>query len=306
MIEAILETFAIPQDRAKDLERIIRFRRHVFEVEQQGYDRLFKQARPRMVVFVQNGIEKALLRTARVHRIPTVEVQHGLIGFAHPAYSYSPDIDYEGQSTFPDLFMTFSEYWEKTCFFPVTAHVPVGNDSYSVERVASETRCAAMVIGAKAHHDVLVSWIRGLAALSPDRRLLYKLHPSQKPAAAEISMQLSDLPNVEVLTAPVPAASLFKDVSHVIAISSTVAYEALQAGLGVCILPENNYQFHRDIIDLPGVMVPLTPEELDRAIGTKSAATAPPRFFEPFDSDRARYVLERAMKQGGGQGHIIK
>jgi hypothetical protein len=296
-VATLLEAFYISQDRAGELEKIIRFRRFVFEAELRSYDRLFKRARPKMIVLVQNGIEKALFRVARAHGVPTAELQHGLVGYTHPAYSYPKEIDYSDQETFPDLFLSFSEFWDRACYYPATVRIPTGNDSYFVRPMSAAPDCTAMVVSAGMYHATLAPWVRAISKLSPERRLIYKLHPGQKPFAAKIEAEFADLPNVEVFSGQIPASALLKQVSCVIGVCSTVMYEALQAGRTVFIIPEQDYRSHSDILDLPGVVVPSTPEELDRALGTVKAATAPPRFFEPFDPALAKTALELAIKQ---------
>lgn len=296
-IAALLDTFAIPHERAGDLEKMIRFRRLVFEAELRGYDRLFKRARPRMVVLVQNGLEKALFATAHAHGIPTAEIQHGLMGYSHASYSYSPDVDYSGQSTFPDLFLSFSKFWNTSCHYPAGARIPIGNDSYFVESMPAAPRGTAMVISAGIYHDTLASWVRSISALSPERRILYKLHPGQKRYAEQIVKEFADLPNIQVCSERIPAAALFKDISHVIAVCSTVAYEALQAGRGVCLIPEQDYSCHTDILGLPGVVVPATPEDLDRALDAPIENAEAPRFFDRFDAAAVRSALEMVMHE---------
>jgi hypothetical protein len=73
-------------------------------------------------------------------------------------------------------------------------------------------------------------------------------------------------------------------------------YEALQAGRTVCIIPEQDYLVHADILQTPGVLVTPTPEDLNRALDNSSRTMGPPRFFDPFDADRARSVIEAAMQ----------
>ena len=50
--------------------------------------------------------------------IKVVEGQHGLIGYSHAAYSYPRDVEYGDRSTFPTVFLAFSDYWVRTCFYP--------------------------------------------------------------------------------------------------------------------------------------------------------------------------------------------
>ena len=56
------------------------------------YKRLLNLIKPKLIVLVQNGIEKALFQAAYDRSIPVIEAQHGLINHVHPAYSYPAEI----------------------------------------------------------------------------------------------------------------------------------------------------------------------------------------------------------------------
>src|SRR5690606_29559594 len=102
---ALLTEFGIQADRAAPLDALIRRARSRFEHQVAGYRRLFDKLRPKAVLFVQNGIGKALFHVARTEGVPVIEVQHGYVGHGHPVYSYSREIDYHDQTAFPDLFL---------------------------------------------------------------------------------------------------------------------------------------------------------------------------------------------------------
>ena len=157
-----------------------------------------------------------------------------------------------------------------------------------------------MVISANIYHNTLAAWVRAISALSPQRRILYKLHPNQSTSASQIAEEFRHLTNVEVMESHVPASMLLKDVSHIIVVCSTVAYEALQAGRTVCIIPQHDYLSHRDIFHLPGVVVPATPEELDRALDVENSTVEAPCFFDPFNALLARSTIEDAIRQRRG------
>lgn len=296
-IAALLDVFGISQSQAKAISKIIRVRRFAYEVEVRGYERILKRARPELIVVVQNGIEKALFNVAHRNGIPTAEVQHGRIGYPHGAYSYSPDIDYHAQSTFPDLFLTFSDHWKTTCYYPNASYVPIGNDSYFVQPMANQMPGTALVISADIYHKTLTAWVRAIAEMSPQRRILYKLHPNQIANASNIKEEFCHLTNVQIVDGEIPASNLLQEVSHIITVCSTVVYEALQAGRTVCIIPEHDYLSHQDIFQLPGVVVPTTPEELNLALDVKTNLVKPPRFFDQLDPLLARSSLEDAIRQ---------
>ena len=290
-IRAFAATFDLSQGDMKMLERTIRFRRHVYEVELAAYRRLLDLARPELLVLVQNGIEKSLFFAAKERGIPTVEAQHGLIGFSHPAYSYSPDISYNEQKTFPDLFLTFSEHWATVCHFPAGATVSVGNDSFSPAPIATKAMGATMFASSSIHHSEMVPWTREVAMALPDRRIFYKLHPNQAADATRIVKDFRNLPNIEVISGQTAASTLMKEVSHVVAVCSTVVYEALQAGRKVLLLPESNHRCHLDVFNLKQVDVPSSPAELICALTKPCIFNEPLQFFDRFDPDKARTAI---------------
>lgn len=288
-------TFDLSQDHVDMLEQTIRVRRHVFEVELEGYRRLLDLASPKLLVLVQNGIEKSLFLAAKERGIPTVEAQHGLIDFSHPAYSYAPDISYDRQATFPDLFLTFSEHWELACHYPAGASISVGNDSLCPALTVVQKIAAVMIVSSYLHQASLAPWVKKVAESIPERRIIYKLHPNQAAVADSITAEFDDLPNVDVISHQTSTSTLMKEVSHVVAVNSTVVYEALQAGRRVLLIPELNYRSHCDIFDLPEVEVPLSPAELVRALAKPCLAGKPVRFFDRFDHEKTREILSAYM-----------
>ena len=76
-----------------------------------------------------------------------------------------------------------------------------------------------------------------LARATPERQIIYKLHPNQQHSRRAIQQQLAAYNNIEVIDASVSARALLSRVAHVVLIQSTVALEALQTGRRVCILP---------------------------------------------------------------------
>ena len=290
-LSVLSATFDISQDQVDLLKRAIRFRRHVYEVELSAYRRLLDLAQPKLLVLVQNGIEKSLFCAAKERGIPTVEAQHGLIGFSHPAYSYSPDISYNKQKTFPDLFLTFSEHWATVCHFPADAIVSVGNDSFNPASVATKAMGATMFVSSFIHHAEMVPWVSEVAMALPDRRIFYKLHPNQAADATRIVKDFRNLPNIEVISGQTAASTLMKEVSHVVAVCSTVVYEALQAGRKVLLLPESNHRCHLDVFNLKQVDVPSSPAELICALTKPCIFNEPLQFFDRFDPDKARTAI---------------
>ena len=263
------------------------------------YIRLFSCVRPRFVLLSQNGIEKAMFSAARELGIPLIEAQHGLINRTHPAYSYSPRIDYRGLDTFPKVFLTFSSYWSDACYYPVEHCVAIGNDDFFVERSTAEAgREDVIFISADIYHKKLAPWLKAAAERLPARSFKYKLHPNQHADFETVRDELAVFPNVEVVPGDVPARQLLEGATCVVMISSTLAYEAVQSGRRLCIIPEMNYQVHEDLFGLSGVTVPLHVDELVDSIAASSQFERSVTFFDRFNESRATELIKLLFERG--------
>jgi hypothetical protein len=292
LIHALLDAFGIDHARAARLDELIRRVRGEYASQLAGYRRLFAAARPKAVLMVQNGMEKALFHAARERGVPVAEVQHGLIGHGHPAYSYQRGIEVGDAIDLPDLFLTFSEFWQSNGHYPVARQEVVGTDHFAAGFTSvTQPFGAIMVIAANIYHQELFALTREVAARLPNRKFIYKLHPNQKQDEAAIRAAFSDLANVEVGDPLVPASRLMAEVSHLVAIQSTVVYEALQNGRRINILPRHDYQIHADIFGLASVSVPETTDALVAALELPSDGGEGVTFFEKFSPQRAREVL---------------
>lgn len=264
-----------------------------------GYNVLFDRARPKGVLMVQNGIEKALFHVANARGIPTAEAQHGLIGFGHTNYSYPKDVDYSQQTAMPSLFLTFSEFWSQAGYYPAARHAVIGTDHFGAGiRPVRTGRGTVMVIAADIYNDELLALTRDLAAHLPGRRIVYKLHPNQEAQEADICAAFADLPHVEVGAAGTPAVRLMDDVTHLVAIQSTVVYEALQSGRRIVIVPRHDYHVHSDLFGLPSVSLAGNGAAMAAALDIPANGAPGPTFFERFDPKRAQAVLTSLIAHG--------
>jgi capsular polysaccharide biosynthesis protein len=291
LLEALRSEFGGCWDQSALRELIAAHLRN-FQSALDAYRRLLARIQPRLIVMTQNGIEKALFAAAREAGIPLVEAQHGLIGHSHAAYSYPRETDYGDHGTFPTVFLAFSEYWIRACFYPADRCVSVGNNHFAIGAVPPPADPGAvMFVSAEPYHDVLREWATRLAATNPQRKIIYKLHPNQHFEGRKIEQELSAFKNIEVIDASMSARALLPRVGCVVLIQSTVALEALQTGRRVCILPFFHYRVHKDLFECAAVTVTPTLEDLIRALDAPTDSAAPPSFFDRFDAVRASALI---------------
>lgn len=81
------------------------------------YRKLLKATKPKIILLtVSYSTHKmALINIAKSLKIPTVEMQHGVMGQYHIAYNFK---NYSG-STFPDYIFTFGKYWSEYSRVPI-------------------------------------------------------------------------------------------------------------------------------------------------------------------------------------------
>lgn len=284
---------------AIDLDEVVRQRLADFEIGLRRYRDILARVRPRLVLINQNGIEKALFRAARLEGVPCVEVQHGLINGAHPAYAYPPDVNGEGSGMFPDVLFAFSQFWIDGCHYPARHRIPVGNDMFHPTALPTPpVEGEVLVISAAKYHADLARWLRLAAPRLPARRFVYKLHPGQAASFEVIRQELADLPNVAVRSTDVAMQALLAQARDVVLIQSTVAYEAVQAGRRLLIIPEQDYDTHTDLLPLDGVEVVADADALVTALERPAAPTVGSVFFAPFDAKISASVLDQLMNHG--------
>jgi hypothetical protein len=282
-----------------DLDEFVRQRLADFEIGCRRYAKVLALVRPRLVLLSQNGIDKALFCATREAGIPCLEAQHGLINATHPGYSYLPSVHGAGRAMFPDVMFAFSQFWIDGCHYPVRHRIAIGNDVFhSACMTPTPAGGAVLVISALRYNEALLRWLRETAPRAHSRRFLYKLHPAQASSLAAIQAELADLPNVTVYGTDITVQTLLAESSDVLLIQSTVAYEAVQTGRRLLIIPELDYTTHSDLMALDGVEVVNDVDALVEALAHDRPPRAPQVFFEPFDAARATCILELLVRTG--------
>lgn len=261
------------------------------------YGSLLDRVDPKLIVLVQNGIEKALFRAAHERTIPVIEAQHGLINYVHPAYSYPTEISAGSLQTLPTIFLAFSQHWVDQCHYPVDQAIIIGNRQLYIGPIRHASN-DILVISADIYEDVIEEVLRPAATTLSQRRFVYKLHPNQFAYLSEIRDRLSDLPNVEIVSNEQTFRQLIQRCSNALCIQSTGVYEALQAGLTVSLLARLDYETHVDVFDHPNLRIVHDHKEFIREVSSesKSKGATPPVFFREFNAEAIRDCMATYIK----------
>lgn len=257
------------------------------------YRSFFSRCSPKVVLLTQNGIEKGLFLAARRLKIPVIEIQHGLINFIHPAYSYPKNAKYKKLESLPNYLFTYSKFWSSTTFIPIVEKISVGRSrvvDFSIVTL-QEPRLDFLVVSADVYDETLRGYVRQLAHKLPNSRIGYKLHPNQRDHEASIRHDLCGLSNVEIFSAESPIAPLLNSTRSIVTIQSTVVYEALQAGKVVFIFRHFDYMTHEDVFHLKQVYLVDTINSINEAALLNSKNNHSEVFFEPLDALKIKQIL---------------
>jgi hypothetical protein len=255
-----------------------------FRSERLFFRCLFRLKPPKRV-YVSWNQPKALYCAAREQGIEIIEFQHGIIDTGHIVYNYPKNITRNVYC--PDTLLTYSDFWCRDIHYPVQRIVPVGNSSLAgevekgVKPYDPQSRVIAFISG-----DVFGLSLASLAIdyirLHPGDRILFKLHSNQLNRRDEYDELFREYPGIEVLTNEAPVEKLIAGWDAIVLIQSTVAYQALQAGIPVFIYKRMTYYRHAHIFDSPNVRLI---DNAGQIVLTGKPAEAGPRdvFFETFN-----------------------
>ena len=229
-----------------NIDHIISEALSFYIISKSYYQKLFNNVKPKAVFLVQGGIQKGLFSAAKNLNIHVIELQHGRIGYVHPAYSYPTQIKHEDLSTLPDTFFSFSNFWTKKINYPVKNILPVGNNLYAFD---------ITFIFANIYTNDLLKVINELLLKKYKGQICIKLHSNQLFEAEFIRTLYKDHDTIHVIGIENSMREVLSISKSIVAIQSTSVYEALHNGLKVFIVKEKDYMTHQDIFDNPNVCI---------------------------------------------------
>lgn len=285
-LSSLNEAVRIRFGQRLDVESLVSLRLVQFFEALIQYGHLLDRVKPKLIVLIQNGIEKALFQAAYDRSIPVIEAQHGLINYVHPAYSYPTEIAAGSLASLPKIFLAFSQHWLDQCHYPVSRSVVTGSRQLFLEPIRPVSD-DILVLSADIYEKVIEEVLRPAAVALPKRRFIYKLHPNQFTHYGEIKERLSDLPNIHVLSNDETFRQLMHRSSTVLCIQSTGVYEALQAGLFVYVLAKLDFETHTDVFGHSNVKIIRNHEEFVREVSSSvrsKNSSALPVFFQRYDA----------------------
>lgn len=277
--EILKQEFNVDLDLTSDIDAIITS----YKISKSHYLRLFAKVKPKAIFLVQNGIQKGLFEVAHKLNIRVIELQHGLIGYVHPVYSY-PSIIQSGElETFPDTFFSFSDFWTSNLSFPVKNIIPMGNNFYAKRTVNESKEYDLTFIFANIYSNDLLQFVDSLLQNGYKGKICIKLHPNQFDEFNAITSLYEVHHTIEVVSSQRSMGEILSVSKAIFAIQSTAVYEALHYKVKVYLYKIKDYLTHQDIIGNPNVYLVEDAADVHKFDANSFVDSEIYTMFEPFN-----------------------
>ena len=267
--------------------RIINLHIGNFKADRLFYRWLFRLKRVKRVY--TTTMPKGIYCAARECGMEVMEFQHGIIDTGHISYNYPAELRDSKKVYCPDVLLTFSDFWCQDVHFPGKRVVAVGNSvlaadmEMGVKLPAPDPKSRMIVfISGDVFGRSLAELAIGYIRLYPEDTIAFKLHVNQFNHRQEYDDLFRDFPAIRVFTNEQPTEKLILSCSAIVLIQSTVAYQALQAGIPVFIYKQLTYYRHAHIFNNRNVRLI---DDASQIVLTGKPNQPGPRdiFFEAFD-----------------------
>lgn len=227
---------------------------NAFRVENFFYKWLLKRKQIKKIFTF--FIPKGIICAARELGIETIEMQHGIIDSEHISYNYPIEYHYNHKLYIPDIFLTFSPFWKKNIYYPVDKILSIGNSSLNNlydYTIGGTNRQNVIFISSIAFGECITPLTIDFAVRNQKIKIYFKLHFDQRVEFNYYKNKFIDYPNIEVINSNKSVHTLFPKSMFVVAIQSTVVYEALQAGKIVFLYKRMTYHRHSALFEHPNM-----------------------------------------------------
>lgn len=235
----IREYFGVEADRTKIADCL--FQGYcVYKFIYASIDRILKTMKPEVILECASYCTPAVMianELAKEYHIPTIELQHGVMGRNHMGYNYlEKDI-----RQFPDRILTYAEYWNKVtrlplekenviaCGYPYFEKNVAALKKRGIQKKRQVVFVSQTVIGKQLSSFAVRLYER--VKEKSGYTFLYKLHPGEVPGWQERYPELAASGITVVDNNKRSIYELFAESTVQIGVFSTAVYEGLGFGL---------------------------------------------------------------------------
>ena len=216
------------------------------------WGRFLQRTRPELLFLVVSYGNEIPIEVCRALRIPTVELQHGIVSRNNLGYHF-PDPSCRKQ-LFPEWFFAFGDFWRDAADFPIAGErvVSVGYRYLELrrDRTAEVARAPrALFLSQRSIGVELSKTAVHLAKHSAMRgEVVYKLHPGERATWRHDYPWLLDAP-VRVVDDEVHLYELFASSTLQVGVYSTALFEGLAFGLTTRVAQLPGWEAMRPLVE---------------------------------------------------------
>ncbi|MFD2568091.1 hypothetical protein [Pseudotenacibaculum haliotis] len=229
-----------------------------YKILQKRIDKLFVKNTPKCLICVDgyDFIKKLFIEKANKHSIPTIELQHGAVGYFHIAYRYHKLEN--PLYSFPKCFFIWGEHWDKYLLLPEGKFSKVVGFPYLEKRVLAKksTEKNILVISQWTIGFELIKKVNELAEQLPEYNFLFKLHPNEIDEFGRYKSSIK-AENISIVGNEIGLYDLFNKSIAQIGVYSTALIEGLAFNLPTFIVPINGHNVFAEFIN-ERIMIKLT------------------------------------------------
>ena len=262
---------------------VAKLAREVFAFQiicQKYFLKFLEEVRPRLVLYLDSGNMKGMIKAANQLEITNVVVQHALMSPLNPLYRYHAEVpESEISETLPDYILTFGEFWNHEFMLPretIAVGFPYYENTVSQYRQKRRNNDGKSILIASVPlpKKELARIGVELASLLPDHTIYYKLRREEyQDWRAHYPREFSTTPNLKVIDSVDQSIyEYFFICDYVISTNSTALYEGLSLGLLAFILRTGRYEEVRPLFEGEYAFLVETADDIAEKIRAKAAA----------------------------------
>ena len=222
----------------------------VYKLSKKYYEKILDRIKPKVIIEeCSYGFSRLLINEiAKIMAIPTIELQHGVMGKYHIAYNFYSKKKLE---TFPDYIFLFGEYWKKNTRFPlesdrliVTGFPYFEKKTMKVRQICKNNKKNIFLFVSDISKELSQMAIKLDNLIDHKKyKIIYKLHPKEYDRW-EKKYQWLKYSNIEVIDNDDKDIYYYFSISTFqIGVSSTAIFEGLGFNLKTFIYKKSCYEY---------------------------------------------------------------
>jgi len=230
-------------------------------------------------------------QVAKKYKIPTIEIQHGMLSGIHVAYQYHP---LSNPILTPDYIYTFSDYWSSEINIPNCKKVSIGFEYFNTQRLnyPRHKDCNDIIVISQGNvgrqlSEIACELVDYIKRNNLKGNIYYKLHPGEYNSATELYPSLFANDVIKVVRNDTDLYELFARCSIQIGYNSTAVFEGYGFNLKTFLL-KNDDPF----------MIKLVEEHLAQFYST------PDKVFQTYDIDLKNNPCDIIWKDNAKENFI--